>query len=117
MADDEDVAEVVDRERHAVHPAVAPEQELVELLTVLVGPADEERLDQQRVVAEDEPGGGLQLVRAFEYDEIGAFVDAIERELALGQRLADDLVELSLRHGAPARAAVGTPGPASSASR
>src|SRR5436190_11870644 len=108
---------MVDGERHPVHPAVAAEQELVELLAVLVRPPDEECLDQQRVVTDHQPRRRLQFVLTLEDDEVCAFVNAVEGELALSQRLTDYLVESRLRHGAPARAAVGTPGPASITSR
>src|SRR5262249_26218696 len=79
-ADEVHVADGIEGEVDAEHPAAALEQEPVELGVVLVGLAAEERLDLQAVRVGDQPGHRDQLAGALEPDGERAW---------LGLRVAD----------------------------
>src|SRR5690242_4513733 len=68
-ADEVDVAHAVERVVHAVEAGVALEEEAIYGLLLLVGPAAHERLHEQRLLADDEPGGRGQPPRSRQRDE------------------------------------------------
>src|SRR5450631_427151 len=92
-ADEVDVADLVDAEGDAVHPGVLLQQVARELGLVLVRAADDEGLDEQAVVAEDEPGLRRQLVDTGQGDEVGTLAGPLVGQPALVQRCTDEGVE------------------------
>src|SRR3954466_5741097 len=116
-----DVAHRVDRVRDAVHPRVVLQQEGPQLLAVLVGLAAHERLHPQRVVADDQPAHGLQLLGPGQVDQPPSRRGVLVRQVALAEGLIDDGVELGERllpvYLLPVHRATCTPGTARSGPR
>src|SRR4051794_38233228 len=86
-----DVAEPVDGERDGVHPQVALEQPAVDPLVVLVRLAAHERVHAERVRADVEADGGLQLLLPRQREGEDALGALVELDPALGEVVADHL--------------------------
>src|SRR5689334_8595314 len=97
------VARLVQGEVHAVHAAVALQQEAVEGLVVLVRLAAEEGLHAQAVLAHDQPGHGGQLVLPLELDQERPGPRLLEPQLQRPQRLLDNTRGIGTHARTPAR--------------
>ena len=89
----------------AVHPGVAAQQPGPELLAVLVRLAHHERLDAQRVLADDQVAHRLELVRAGQGHHVRRVAGGLARQLALGADPLDQRPSPCVRRSAQRRAA------------
>src|SRR5699024_1736794 len=95
---DVDVAGGVDPVREERHPQVAPEEEAVELLVVLVGVADDEGGHRQRPRADEERGDRPELLLAGQGDdELAAPGAGLVVDARLVHCLAEDVEDLLVR--------------------
>src|SRR5689334_732006 len=97
------VAHLVQGEVHAVHAAVALQQEAVEGLVVLVRLAAEEGLHAQAVLAHDQPGHGSQLVLPLQLDQERPWPRLLEPQLQRPQRLLENTRGIRAHARTPAR--------------
>src|SRR5689334_16253190 len=107
------VARLVQGEVHAVHAAVALQQEAVEGLVVLVRLAAEEGLHAQAVLARDQPGHRGQLVLPLELDQERPGPRLLEPQLQRPQRVLDDTRGIGTHARTPARKPAAPTEPAS----
>ena len=90
-----DVAAGVDGERHSAGAHIALQQPAVDALDVLLRGAGDERVDRERVGADDERAGGAQLALARDGDHEGVRLGLVERQLGGFERLADGLAAVA----------------------